>query len=100
MFTTCGKKTSVSLRLAKNNFTRLIALNKDLEYREVRECSTRLLKNRSVSKLHTPFTSKTERNFSRKTLPWLGSGMSSGVGGQLSPYDIRRHMEFGVKAVG
>ena len=59
-----------------------------------------LLKNRSVSKLHTPFTTLTERNFSRKTLPWLGSGISSGVGGQLFPCGIRRHMDFGVKAVG
>ena len=34
-----------------------------------------LFYNRSVSKLHTPFT----------TLSWVGSGISSGVGGQLSP---------------
>ena len=41
-----------------------------------------LFNNRSVSKLQTPFTTKTVHNFSRKTLPWLGSGISLGVGGQ------------------
>ena len=65
-----------------------------------RQSTNRLLKNRSVSKLHTPFTTLTELNFSQKTLPWLGSGISSGVGGQLSPCSIRRHMGFGVKSRG
>ena len=41
--------------------------------------------NRSVSKLQTPFTTQTEQNFSRGTLPWLGSGISLGVGSQLAP---------------
>ena len=44
-----------------------------------------LFNNRSVSKIQTPFTTKTVHNFSRKTLPWLGSGISLGVGGQLTP---------------
>ena len=38
-----------------------------------------LFKNRSVSKHHTPFTTWTEWNFSQKTPPWLGSGISSGL---------------------
>ena len=44
-----------------------------------------LLNSRSVSKLQTPFTTWTEWNFSRKTLSWLGSGISLGVGSQMTP---------------
>ena len=36
--------------------------------------------NISVSKLQTPFTTWKERNFSWKTLSWLGSRISLGVG--------------------
>ena len=32
-----------------------------------------------------PSPHKTERNFSQKTQPWLGSRISLGVGGQLTP---------------
>ena len=41
-----------------------------------------LLNNRSVSKLQTTFTTITEWNFSRKTPPRLGSGISLGVWGR------------------
>ena len=34
---------------------------------------TTLFKNRSLSKLQTPFTTWTERNFSQESLPWRGS---------------------------
>ena len=37
-----------------------------------------LFQNRYVSVLHTLFTTLTEQSFSRKTLPCLGSGISSG----------------------
>ena len=43
-----------------------------------------LFKNRSLSKLQTPFTTLTEQNFSQKNLPWPGSRTSLGVGGQLT----------------
>ena len=50
---------------------------------------TVLFNNRSVSKLQTSFTKWTERNFSQKTLPWLGSGISFLRGwGQADPRNI------------
>ena len=38
-----------------------------------------------ITHLWASFTTWTERNFSPKTLSWLGFAISSGVGGQLSP---------------
>ena len=49
-----------------------------------------LFNNRSVSKLQTPFATLTERNFSRKTLPWLGSEISLGGWGPADPRIILR----------
>ena len=43
-----------------------------------------LLNNWSVSKLQTFFATHPEQNFSWKNLPWLGSGISLGVGASCS----------------
>ena len=41
-----------------------------------------------MSKLQNPFKTLTEQNLSRKTLPWLWSGISLGVGGPADPWNI------------